>query len=71
MFEKNNPKITNAWTMYDWANSAFSLVIASAVFPGYSESVSKNPNGSSHIDFLGFTLKNTVIFEYAASLAFS
>lgn len=70
MFQKNNPKITNAWTMYDWANSAFSLVIASAVFPGYSESIAKNPDGSSEIEFLGFTLKNTVIFEYAASLAF-
>lgn len=70
MFQKNNPKITNAWTMYDWANSAFSLVIASAVFPGYSESITKNPDGSTHITFGGLTLKNTVIFEYAASLAF-
>jgi UMF1 family MFS transporter len=67
---KNNPKITNAWTMYDWANSAFSLVIASAVFPGYSESVAKNADGSTEIMFLGTTMKNTVIFEYAASLAF-
>jgi UMF1 family MFS transporter len=70
MFQKNNPKITNAWTMYDWANSAFSLVIASAVFPGYSENVAKNSDGSKEILFLGATLKNTVIFEYAASAAF-
>ncbi|MFN3316206.1 MAG: MFS transporter, partial [Raineya sp.] len=70
MFQKNDPKVTNAWTMYDWANSAFSLVIASAVFPGYSESITKNPEGGSEVEFLGFTLKNTVIFEYAASLAF-
>jgi len=67
---KNDPKITNAWTMYDWANSAFSLVIASAVFPGYSDSITKNPDGSAEIAFMGTTLKNTVIFEYAASLAF-
>jgi len=70
MFEKNNPRITNAWTMYDWANSAFSLVIASAVFPGYSESITQNPARNNEIDFLGLTLKNTVVFEYAASLAF-
>ncbi|KOY87483.1 MFS transporter permease [bacterium 336/3] len=67
---KNDPKITNAWTMYDWANSAFSLVIASAVFPGYSDSITRNPDGTSEILFLGSTIKNTVIFEYAASLAF-
>ncbi|MDX1904062.1 MAG: MFS transporter [Thermonemataceae bacterium] len=67
---KNNPKITNAWTMYDWANSAFSLVIASAVFPGYSESITHQPDGSPMINFGGISLKNTVIFEYTASFAF-
>ncbi len=69
-FSKNNPRILNAWTMYDWANSAFSLVIASAVFPGYSESVARTPDGSNIISFASFTLKNTVLFEYTASLAF-
>ncbi|PKQ66740.1 MFS transporter [Raineya orbicola] len=69
-FTKNNPRILNAWTMYDWANSAFSLVIASAVFPGYSESVARNADGSNIIAFWGLTFKNTVLFEYAASAAF-
>lgn len=31
--EKGNKKLLNAWAFYDWANSVYSLVIASAVFP--------------------------------------
>lgn len=32
---KNNPKIMNAWAFYDWANSVYSLVITSTIFPIY------------------------------------
>ena len=32
---KNNPKITKAWALYDWANSVYSLVITSTIFPIY------------------------------------
>lgn len=32
---KNNPKIMKAWAVYDWANSVYSLVITSAIFPIY------------------------------------
>ncbi|WP_425237826.1 MFS transporter [Ulvibacterium sp.] len=30
---KGNRKLLNAWAFYDWANSVYSLVIASAIFP--------------------------------------
>lgn len=30
---KGDKKLLNAWAFYDWANSVYSLVIASAVFP--------------------------------------
>ena len=33
---KNNPKIMRAWAAYDWANSVYSLVITSTIFPIYS-----------------------------------
>ncbi|MEO8067029.1 MAG: MFS transporter [Flavobacteriales bacterium] len=33
--QKGDPKVIRAWTMYDWANSAYSLTITSAVFPLY------------------------------------
>ncbi|MGE4514344.1 MAG: MFS transporter, partial [Chryseobacterium sp.] len=32
---KNNPKIMKAWAVYDWANSVYSLVITSTIFPIY------------------------------------
>jgi len=30
---KGSKKLLNAWAFYDWANSVYSLVIASTVFP--------------------------------------
>ena len=35
----NNPKVIRAWCMYDWANSVYSLVITSAIFPVYYQAV--------------------------------
>lgn len=32
---KNNPKTMRAWAVYDWANSVYSLVITSTIFPIY------------------------------------
>ncbi|MEY2899296.1 MAG: hypothetical protein RL138_1349, partial [Bacteroidota bacterium] len=31
----NNKRIINGWAMYDWANSVYALVIATAIFPPY------------------------------------
>ena len=30
---KGNKKMQRAWTMYDWANSTYNLVIGTAIFP--------------------------------------
>ena len=32
---KGSIKLIGAWTIYDWANSVYSLVISSAIFPIY------------------------------------
>src|SRR5687767_6476764 len=32
-------KVVNAWAMYDWANSAYNLVITSNIFPAYWETI--------------------------------
>ncbi|AMR40783.1 MULTISPECIES: MFS transporter [Elizabethkingia] len=32
---KNNKKVMKAWAFYDWANSVYSLVITSTIFPIY------------------------------------
>jgi len=66
----NDKRVTNAWCMYDWANSVYSLTITTAVFPIYYESVTTQPDGTSMVSFLGFTLPNTVLYSYALSFSF-
>jgi MFS transporter, UMF1 family len=38
---KEDAKKVWAWTMYDWANSVFSLTITTAIFPPFYNAVSK------------------------------
>ncbi len=66
----NNPKIENAWCMYDWANSVYSLVITSALFPVYYQAVTTSKAGSDQVQFLGFTITNSVLYSYALSFSF-
>lgn len=65
----NNPKTVRAWYMYDWANSVYSLVITSSIFPIYYEAVTKN-GGDDRIKFLGYTFPNSVLYSYALSFSF-
>jgi MFS transporter, UMF1 family len=68
---KNNPKILNAWAMYDWANSVHSLTITSAIFPIYFPIAAvMMPSKSTMLNFLGVQLENTVVYSYAVSLGF-
>ena len=67
--ELNNKRITNAWCMYDWAISVYSLTITTAVFPIYYEAVTKSADGSTDVSFFGWELPNTALYSYA--LAFS
>ncbi|MEM9820258.1 MAG: MFS transporter [Bacteroidota bacterium] len=68
--ELNNKRITNAWCMYDWANSVYSLTITTAVFPIYYEAVTKGVDESGIVDFFGWQLPNTVLYSYALSFSF-
>lgn len=55
--------------MYDWANSVYNLVITSAIFPIYFKAVAKL-NGSDDVIFLGYTIKNSILYTYALSFSF-
>jgi MFS transporter, UMF1 family len=63
-------KVVNAWTMYDWANSVYNLVITSTMFPGYYEAVTKNEATNNEVVFLGRTFVNTALYNYALGFAF-
>ena len=68
ILEKGSLKLINAWAFYDWANSVYSLVIATAVFPIYYESVT-NENGGM-VDFLGTSILNSSLLSYSLSFSF-
>lgn len=65
-------KIVNAWAMYDWANSAYNLVITSTIFPAYWETITGDGNEltKDHINFLGRNFDNTSLYNYCLSIAF-
>lgn len=65
----NDKKVIRAWSMYDWANSVYSLVIISSIFPVYYESVTSTGDGDM-VSFFGFDIINTVLYSYALSFSF-
>ena len=69
MLTKGDKKTINGWAMYDWANSVYSLVITSTIFPIYYIAVTSQ--GSSDIvSFLGMEFVNTSLYAYAISASF-
>lgn len=55
--------------MYDWANSVYSLVIISSIFPVYYENVTRSES-SDIVSFFGYHIINTVLYSYALSFSF-
>jgi len=66
--EKGSPKLLNAWAFYDWANSVYPLVISSAVFPIFFESLFNDR--SHYIDVFGLSLKNSALISFVTAAAF-
>ncbi|MBK5271399.1 MAG: MFS transporter, partial [Bacteroidia bacterium] len=65
-------KVVNGWAMYDWANSAYNLVITSTIFPAYFEAITGDGNENTRNDtviFLGREFVNTSLYNYALALA--
>ncbi len=65
--EKGSKKLINAWAFYDWANSVYSLVISSAIFPIYFAALFSETNT---IRFFDYDVKNTAMISFITSLAF-
>ena len=61
----NDKKIINGWAFYDWANSAYFLVISTAIFPAYFIARTNNI-----IDIFGYQIKNSTIYSYSVSIAY-
>ncbi len=63
-------KVQGAWAMYDWANSVYSLVITSTIFPVYYNSVTQGLDGSDRVYFFGLEVVNTVLYSYSISFSY-
>ena len=66
--KKGSKKLLNAWVFYDWANSVYSLVIASAVFPIFYNAIF--PENQTHIDVFGTSMKGTALISFVTAFAF-
>lgn len=64
-FQLNDPKIINGWAMFDWANSAFSLTIAVAIFPAFFEAIT-----AKEVSLFGFSMFNTTLFSLTVAVAY-
>jgi len=65
--EKGSKKLINAWASYDWANSVYSLVISSSIFPIYYGSLFQE---IKTINFFGSSIKYTAMISFITAFAF-
>src|SRR5690349_6702632 len=68
-------KIINGLSMYDWANSAYNLVITSTIFPAYYDSITSTKDSagniiSHEINFAGITIESASLYNYAIAFAY-
>lgn len=73
--DKDRKSVQRAWAMYDWANSAYNLVITSTIFPIYYEKITsvKDKNGqlvSDVVSFFGIKAKNSSLFSFSLAAAY-
>lgn len=72
---KGSKTLINAWAFYDWANSVYSLVIISAVFPIFygALTIVKNEEGkmiSDIVEVFGISFNNDSLISYVTASAF-
>ncbi len=66
-------KVINGWAMYDWANSAYNLVITTTIFPAYYDAITttKVDGVTNHKAlFLGNTFESAALYNYALATAY-
>jgi UMF1 family MFS transporter len=63
--ELNNKRTINAWALFDWANSAYALVISTAIFPGYFEEYTPKEITLGNLNF-----SNSSLYSFAVSFSY-
>lgn len=65
-------RLHNSWSFYDWANSAYNLVITSTIFPVYYIAVTSdnNPETLDYARFFGLEFINSALLNYSLAAAY-
>lgn len=66
--EKGSKKLLNAWAFYDWANSVYTLTIASSIFPIFYSSLFDTKE--QLVSAFGLEMKQTVLIEIVTAFTF-
>lgn len=61
----DDKKVIRAWAFFDWANSSYSLVISTAIFPIYYLAVAPE-----EINILGWAISNSVLYSFSISFSY-
>ena len=67
-FQKGSKKLLNAWAFYDWANSVYTLTIASSIFPIFYSALFLNDE--ELVSAFGFEMKQTVLISVITAFTF-
>lgn len=59
-----------SWAMFDWANSAYNLVITSTIFPAYYTAITYTEEFGDEVRFFGYTIVNTALSNFSLSIAY-
>ena len=70
MEKKNDKKTIRAWAMFDWANSAYNLVITSTIFPAFYVAITANKATNDRVIFFGKSFVNTALSDYVLAAAY-
>mgnify|MGYP003640895103 FL=1 len=65
---KGSKKLLNAWAFYDWANSVYTLTIASSIFPIYYSTLFSTKD--ELVTSFGFDMKQTVLISIVTAFTF-
>jgi MFS transporter, UMF1 family len=66
---KGDKHVVHGWVMYDWANSAYQLTIASAIFPTYYTAITTTGTNST-VSFFGTHVSNSVLYSWTIAVAY-
>ena len=61
----NDKKVINGWAYFDWANSAYYLVISTAIFPIYFSAVT-----DKEINIFGGVISNSALYSFSVTVAY-